>query len=154
MHGQSKVIEHLNQLLANEIVAISQYLLHSRMVRSQGLDKLADKLHADSVEEMRHADQLIERILFLEGTPDMECEKLRVGGDVPEMLKYDLALERKGHPELCACIQHCEETGDFGSRDLAAQILSAEESHIDWLETQLELIEQVGLANYKQSQIA
>ena len=153
MQGEPSVIAMLNKLLANEVVAISQYFLHSRMLRSQGLGRLADTLHEDSVSEMRHAEKLIERILFLEGMPEMECAGLKVGNDLREMLQFDLDLERRGHPDLRECIAHCEATGDFVSRDLAQRILDAEEGHIDWLETQLGLMDQLGVENYKQSQL-
>ena len=153
MQGEPTVLSALNRLLANEIIAISQYFLHSRMLRSQGFGKIAEKLHADSVNEMRHADQLIERILFLEGVPDMECNGLKVGAEMREMLQFDLDLERRGHADLRECISRCESTSDFVSRDLSQRILDAEEAHIDWLETQLALMDQIGMENYQQAQV-
>jgi bacterioferritin len=154
MKGDTGVIQHLNKVLRNELTAINQYFLHSRMFRDMGLIVLADHSHAESVDEMKHADQLIERILFLEGLPNMQdIGKLRIGEHTKEMLEADLALEMDAIPDLREAIAHCESCGDFASRDLFAAILDAEEEHVDWLETQLLLIEQVGIGNYLQERM-
>ncbi len=154
MKGDAKVIGHLNRVLTNELTAVNQYFLHSRMCRNWGLHKLAEHEHHESVDEMKHADKLIERILFLEGLPNMQdLHKLLVGENVHEILKCDLQLEMKAHPALKEGIAHCESVGDYVSRELLDEILAGEEEHIDWLETQLELIEKIGLQNYQQSQM-
>jgi len=154
MKGDAKVIGHLNRVLTNELTAVNQYFLHSRMCRNWGLHKLAEHEHHESVDEMKHADKLIERILFLEGLPNLQdLHKLLVGENVHEILKCDLQLEMKAHPTLKEGIAHCESVGDYVSRDLLDEILAGEEEHIDWLETQLELIEKIGLQNYQQSQM-
>lgn len=154
MKGDSKVIEHLNQALFNELIAINQYFLHSRIFRDWGLNVLADKEQEESVDEMKHADQLIERILFLEGMPNMQnLGRLRIGETTKEMLEGDLALEMDAIPDLKAGIAYCESVQDFTSRDVLRAILDSEEDHVDWLETQLDLIERVGEQNYQQSQI-
>ncbi len=154
MKGDSKVIGHLNRVLTNELTAVNQYFLHSRMCRNWGLHKLAEHEHHESVDEMKHADKLIERILFLEGLPNLQdLHKLLVGENVHEILKCDLQLEMKAHPALKEGIAHCESVGDYVSRELLDEILAGEEEHIDWLETQLELIEKIGLQNYQQSQM-
>jgi bacterioferritin len=154
MQGDPKVIQHLNRALTNELTAINQYFLHSRMCRNWGFNKLAEHEHNESVDEMKHADKLIERILFLEGLPNLQdLHKLLIGENIQEMLKCDLNLEHAGHPVLKAGIAYCETVGDYVSRQLLADILESEEEHIDWLETQLELIEKVGLHNYQQSQL-
>ncbi len=152
MRGDADVIRHLNTVLTNELTAINQYFLHSRMFRHWGFRRLADHEHHESVDEMKHADQLIERILFLEGLPNLQdLHKLMIGEDVPEALACDLKLELAGHPVLKAAIAHCETVGDYVSRELFEDILESEEGHIDFLETQLELIQKVGLENYLQS---
>jgi bacterioferritin len=152
MKGDPKVIAHLNKVLRNELTAINQYFLHSRMFENWGLGKLAKHSQHESVDEMKHADVLIQRILFLEGLPNLQdLDKLLIGETVVEILECDLALERRAHPDLRAAIADCEQLGDYVSRDLFAAILDSEEEHIDWLETQLELIQRVGLENYSQS---
>ncbi len=154
MKGDKKVIEHLNQALRNELIAINQYFLHSRMFKDWGLNALGDYEFQESIDEMKHADQLVERILFLEGLPNMQhLGKLRIGENTKEMLECDLALEMDAVPDLKDGIAHCESVRDFVSRDLLRSILDSEEEHVDWLETQLDLIERVGVENYQQSQI-
>lgn len=154
MQGDPHVIEHLNKVLGNELVAINQYFLHSRMYKDWGLKALADHEHHESIDEMKHADQLIERILFLEGLPNLQnLGKLLIGEHTQEMLECDLKLELAALPDLRDAITYCENARDFVSRDLFQQILDSEEEHVDWLETQLGLIKKVGLENYLQSQI-
>ena len=154
MKGDATVIEHLNKVLKNELTAINQYFLHSKMYKDWGLNKLGDYEHGESVDEMKHADALIERVLFLEGLPNLQdLGKLRIGENVPEMLQCDLDLELDAIPDLRAAIAYCESHKDYVSRDLFDSILQSEEGHVDWLETQLELINKVGIENYTQSQI-
>jgi bacterioferritin len=154
MKGDKKVIEHLNRVLRNELMAINQYFLHSRMFKDWGLNALGDYEFHESVDEMKHADQLVERILFLEGLPNMQdVGKLRIGEHTKEMLECDLALEMDAIPDLRDGIEHAESVRDFVSRDLFRSILDSEEEHVDWLETQLDLIERIGVERYQQSQI-
>ena len=154
MKGQKEIIALLNQVLKNELTAINQYFLHSRMFRNFGFSRLAELEHKESMDEMKHADQLIERILFLEGLPNLQdIGKLRLGEDVPEMLRADLALEMDGLPLLREAIASCEAQADFVTRDLLQGILTSEEEHVDWLETQLGLLERLGLENYQQTNV-
>ncbi len=154
MKGDAKTIEFLNAVLKNELTAINQYFLHSRMLRDWGVSELSEKEYAESIEEMKHADQLIERILFLEGLPNLQdLGKLKIGEDVAEILGCDLKLEMEGLPVLRNAIEHAEEVRDYVSRELFTKILDNEEEHVDWLETQIGLIEKTGLENYIQSQI-
>jgi bacterioferritin len=154
MKGDRKVIDFLNRVLRNELVAINQYFLHSRMYKDWGLDSLGDQEFQESVDEMKHADGLIERILFLEGLPNMQdIGKLRIGEHTKEMLECDLALEMEAIPDLREAIEYCESCKDYVSRDLFDSILGSEEEHVDWLETQLDLISRVGIENYQQSQM-
>lgn len=154
MKGDAKVIEHLNKILANELVAINQYFLHSRMYKDWGLKELAEHEYEESIDEMKHADILIERILFLEGLPNLQnLGKLLIGENTQEMLKCDLQLELKGIPDLRDAITYCESIRDYGSRELLERILESEEEHVDWLETQISLIDKIGLENYLQSKM-
>ena len=152
MKGDAKVIEHLNKILYNELVAINQYFLHSKMYKDWGLSELAEHEYHESIDEMKHADALVERILFLEGLPNLQdLGRLMIGENPREMLECDLKLEHITHEDLKATVAHCEEVRDYVSRDLAQSILDAEEEHIDWLETQLSLMDRVGEQNYLQT---
>jgi bacterioferritin len=154
MKGDPKVIEHLNRVLRNELTAINQYFLHSRMFKDWGLQALADHEFHESVDEMKHADALVERILFLEGLPNMQdVGKLRIGEHSREMLECDLALEMDAIPDLREAVAYCESCKDYVSRDLFDRILDSEEEHVDWLETQIDLIDRVGIENYQQSRM-
>lgn len=154
MKGDRKVIEFLNGVLRNELSAINQYFLHSRMYKDMGLTELAGHEYEESLDEMKHADQLIERILFLEGLPNMQAlGKLRIGENPHEMLQCDLDLEMEALPLLKDAIAWCEECRDFVSREVFDSILASEEEHVDWLETQLALIEKVGIENYLQAKM-
>ena len=152
MKGDIGVIQHLNRVLRNELVAINQYFLHSRMFKDWGLNALGDYEYGESIDEMKHADQLTQRILFLEGVPNLQdLGRLRIGETVKEMLEADVALEHQAIPDLRDGIAHCEAVRDYVSRDLLASILEAEEEHLDWLETQLKLLSSLGEANFLQS---
>ncbi len=154
MKSDPKIIQHLNKALANELVAINQYFLHARMYKDWGLKVIAEKEYEESIDEMKHADHLIERILFLEGIPNLQdLGKLRIGEDTKEMIECDLALEMDAIPDLRDAIEYAESVRDYVSRDLFQDILEDEEEHVDWLETQLGLIEKVGIANYNQAQM-
>ncbi|MFT3807708.1 bacterioferritin [Arenimonas sp.] len=154
MKGDAKVIEHLNKALYNELIAINQYFLHARMFKNWGLKELAEHEYKESIDEMKHADRLIERILFLDGLPNLQnLGKLFIGESPKECLECDLKLELLAVPDLKAAIAHSEQVADYVSRDLFAAILDSEEEHIDWLETQLGLIARLGETNYLQSKI-
>ena len=152
MKGDSKVIEFLNNALTNELTAINQYFLHARMFKNWGLEKLNEKEYHESIDEMKHADALINRILFLEGLPNLQnLGKIMVGEDTGEILKCDLKLEQQAVPLLREAVAHCEKVADYVSRELFEAILESEEEHIDWLETELELVDKLGIQNYLQS---
>lgn len=154
MKGDAIVIQHLNTVLGNELVAINQYFLHSRMYKDWGFKALADYEYHESIDEMKHADLLIERILFLEGTPNLQkLNKLWIGENTREMLECDLKIEHMGLIDLRAAIAYCEQVQDYTSREIFEKILESEEEHIDWLETQLSLIDKIGEQNYLQSQM-
>ena len=154
MKGDDKVIGFLNKALYNELTAINQYFLHAKMLKNWGLKALAEHEHHESIDEMKHADALAERILFLDGLPNFQAlGKLRIGEDPRELLECDLALELEAVPLLREAIAHCETVGDYVSRKLFADILENEEEHVDWLETQLDLVVRVGEQNYLQSMI-
>ena len=154
MKGDKKVIEFLNKVLHGELTAINQYFLHAKMFKNWGLKALGAHEHHESIDEMKHADKLIERILFLEGLPNVQdIGKIYIGEHVTECLQCDLKLENQAHPLLKDAIAHCEKVRDYISRELFEEILESEEEHIDWIETNLGLIERVGLQNYLQSQM-
>jgi bacterioferritin len=154
MKGDAKVIEHLNRALYNELTAINQYFLHARMLKNWGYKELAEHEYHESIDEMKHADRLVERILFLEGLPNLQqLGKLLIGENPTEILECDLRLELTALPELRAAIAHCEQVGDYVSRELFEDILESEEEHVDWIETQLGLIQQLGSGPYLQTKI-
>jgi len=154
MKGDTKVIEFLNTVIKNELTAINQYFLHSRMLEDWGLDTLGKKEYQESIEEMQHADELIQRVLFLEGLPNLQdLGKLRIGENVREIFECDLKLEHQAIPDLRDAVQYCDEVRDYVSRELFEKILSDEEDHVDWLETQLDLMDRIGEQNYLQSQM-
>ena len=149
MKGDAKVIEFLNKVLYNELTAINQYFLHAKMLKNWGLKELADHEYKESIEEMKHADMLSDRILFLEGLPNFQAlGKLRIGETPREILECDLALEQEALPPLREAIAYCESVADYVSRQLFVDILDSEEEHIDWLETQLSVIDRIGEPNY------
>jgi len=154
MHGDKNVIKHLNGILFNELTAINQYFLHARMWRHWGFHKIAKHEYEESIDEMKHADKLIERILMLDGVPNLQdLGKLRIGEDIPEGLKSNLELERKSKTDLGKAVGVCEQAADYVSREILREVLKDTEEHIEWLETQIDLIGKIGLQNYLQSQI-
>ena len=154
MKGNAKLIETLNEILTGELTAINQYFIHAKMCENWGYHRLAKKVRDESIGEMKHADEIIERVLFLEGVPNMQrLEKVRVGETVHEQLKLDLKLEEVAVPRLNKAIEQAVDVGDNTTRELVAGMLKSEEEHVDWLESQLELIEQVGDQNYLAQQI-
>ena len=154
MKGDAKVIEFLNKALYNELTAINQYFLHAKMLKNWGLKELAEHEYHESIDEMKHADKLSERILFLDGLPNFQAlGRLRIGENPLEVLRADLALELDAVPLLREAIAHCETVNDYVSRKLFADILESEEEHIDWIETQLSLIERIGEPNYLAQQL-
>ncbi|MEA1940770.1 MAG: bacterioferritin [Pseudomonadota bacterium] len=154
MKGDAKVIEYLNQALKLELAAVNQYFLHARMYKDWGFGKIAEIEYEESIDEMKHADLLIERILFLEGLPNVQdLAKIYIGETLKECIEADLKIEKRAHPFYVEAIAYCEEAQDFVSRKLFVDILASEEEHIDYLETQLELIGKIGEERYMQSQM-
>lgn len=154
MKGDKTVLDYLNKVLTNELTAVNQYFLHAKMFEHSGYRALYEHERKESVDEMKHADKLIERILLLEGLPNLQdLHKLLIGENVPEALECDLKLENMAHPLLCQAIAHCESVGDYVTRELFEVILQGEEEHIDWLETQLGLIKTLGVQGYLQEQL-
>lgn len=153
MKGDAKVIDYLNDALKNELTAINQYFLHSKMLDNWGVSKLAKFEYEESIDEMKHADKLAERILFLDGLPNFQLlGRIKIGESVEEILKADLALEHEALPPLKDGIEHCEKVRDYVTRDLFAEILESEEEHVDTLEKQFDMIERMGIENYIQLQ--
>ena len=154
MKGDAKVIEYLNKALKNELTAVNQYFLHARLLDNWGFTKLGQHEYDESIDEMKHADRLIRRILDLEGLPNLQdLGKLQIGENVEEIFRGDLGLERIAHPLYREAVGYCEGCGDYVTRDLLAAILASEEEHIGWLETQLGLIDRLGLPLYLQAQV-
>ncbi len=154
MKGDASVIDYLNRLLKGELTAINQYFLHARIFRNWGFHALDEHEYHESIDEMKHADRLVERILFLEGLPNLQnLGALRIGQTTEEIFRADLALEHDGIPLLREAIAHCEQVGDYVTRELLEEILESEEGHVDWLETQLSLIATLGVANYLQGKV-
>lgn len=154
MKGDIKVIQALNEILTGELTAINQYFLHAKMCKNWGYKPLGDKIYKESIDEMKHASILTDRILFLEGLPNLQkLGKLRIGENVKEILESDLALENEAIPRLRKAIEMCWDVGDHGSRDLLEKILVSEEEHTDWIETQLNVIKDVGIQNYLTEQL-
>lgn len=154
MKGDAVMIDHLNKILYNELIAINQYFLHARMLRHWGFEKYAKKEYEESIDEMKHADKLVERILFLEGLPNLQSlGHLFIGETVHEILECDSKLEQQAIPDLRDAIKHAEQIRDYVSRDMLSDILANEEEHLDWLETQLDLYKKLGEQNFLQSQI-
>lgn len=154
MQGDKQMIKHLNVIIKNELTAINQYFLHSRMLKSMGIHKLAEKEYEESIDEMKHADSLIERVLYLEGLPNLQdLGKLMIGETPEEMLRADLKMEYVNHKDLIAAHKQAQECGDVVSEMLLEDIMKSEEEHIDWLEQQMKLIAQLGIENYLQTQV-
>jgi bacterioferritin len=154
MKGDAKVIEYLNKALKNELTTVNQYFLHARLLDNWGFAKLGRHEYEESIDEMKHADRLVQRVLQLEGLPNLQdLGKLRIGENVEEILRGDLGLEYIAHPLYKEAIGYCESCGDYVTRDLLAAILTSEEEHIGWLETQLALIDRLGLPGYLQTQL-
>src|SRR5690554_1977446 len=154
MKGSANIIDALNTVLTQELTAINQYFLHARMLQNWGLEKISKLEYEASIDEMKHADQVIKRILFLEGLPNLQrLNKIRIGQDVSEIIEADLEVEYEAIQNLKKFIKLSEDEGDYATRDLFLSILKSEEYHIDWLETQRDLIRSIGLQNYMQSQI-